>query len=94
MWKIKHKGLIFVLISLIPILIEYLNPEGKTNFLFFTTNFVIVFYSLIRVFEYIESDNFFNTNTFFYIFNFFFFGVAPLYQYRQDINIWGGRTNS
>lgn len=90
MWKIKHKGLIFVLISLIPILIEYFNPEGKANLLFFITNFVIVFYSLVRVFEYIESANFFNTNTFFYIFNFFFLGVAPLYQYRQDINIWGG----
>lgn len=90
MKKSNFRKLLFVLLILIPIFIEYFNLDGRYNSWFFLTNFLIIMFTLLKSFQINHVNKPFNTNTFFYIFGFFFFGVAPLMQFKYNILIWGG----
>ena len=64
----------------------YFNLQGFGNFKIFLTNFIIlVFSSFFMVFG--DKYNY-SINKFFYLYSYFFLGIAPILQYTHNINFW------
>ena len=55
---------------------------------FLMPNYLLTIYLLLAIF--VPSKYDFSFNDVFYVFYFFFFGVAPVFQYLEGVNIWGG----
>lgn len=58
------------------------------DLLFLIPNYILSAFLILSVFS--LNDYNFSFNNIFYLFYFFFFGVAPVFQYFEGVNIWGG----
>lgn len=81
------KPILFIL-GLFPIIIIN-NNINNYNVFFQISNFIIVIWSLYKLFPLFSSSQF-NTNAILYLFIYLFIGIAPLYQYSKEISLWGG----
>lgn len=84
----KKKNLFILLFCLLPVLI--INADvHNTHIGFQVTNFIIVIWSLYKLFPFSSSTKM-DTNALVYLFIYMFVGIAPLYQYANNVSIWGG----
>ncbi len=58
-------------------------PTNNNDFLVLSSNFIIIFYSWYRIFK--ISTATYSLHKMFYMFSLFFFGIAPLIQYKYSI---------
>lgn len=77
-------SILFVLY--LSIILIYFNLNIKENLYIYFTNFCIL--SLSSVFMIFGDKYNYSLNKFFYIFCFFFLGVAPILQYSNNIVLW------
>ena len=57
------------------------------NFFFSLTNFVIATISIFTIFK--LDDRPFSLHKMFFLFMFFFYAIAPLIQYSNNVKLWG-----
>ena len=81
-------NLILYILCLFPVLVMHLGIRGQL--LFQLTNFIIIFWALYRVFPLFHDNVKIDTNAILYLFIYIFIGIAPLYQFINNVTIWGG----
>nr|WP_274972805.1 O-antigen polysaccharide polymerase Wzy [Bacteroides fluxus] len=58
------------------------------DLLFLVPNYCLSLFCLLNLFSKNEYE--YSFNNIFYVFYYFFFGIAPAFQYMEKVNIWGG----
>ncbi len=82
----------FFAIVLVTSLYIYIIDAVYSDFKVLLTSFLILIFSLLFM---IKGDSYnYSLNKIFMLFSFFFFGIAPVLQYRYGIVLWGGPSFS
>ena len=59
-----------------------------TDLFFLIPNYCLSLFCLLNLLA--KNEYSYSFNNVFYIFHYFFFGIAPVFQYIENVNIWGG----
>lgn len=59
-----------------------------TDLFFLIPNYFLSLFCLLNLLA--KKEYSYSFNNVFYIFHYFFFGIAPVFQYIENVNIWGG----
>lgn len=83
-----NKVLILIFTSFC-LIFSYLEAGNRFSFWVFITSCIIQVYSIIGIFSHTKQP--YSLEKIFYIFSFFFFGIAPLFQFYNFSVFWGSR---
>lgn len=86
----KFFKIVIFLILCVSFFLVYINLNGRYNQSIFISNFILLI--LISFFMVFGDKYNYSINKLFYLYSYFFLGIAPILQYSYNINFWTNKN--